>query len=96
MTETITKKKRAVKPKEKLAEYKLTIKLNDKVFTIESDDIRSAILSVKPEFLRTRVIIGVEKSGVEKKIERMFYLQQGKMLFMNKYAMDTFIKNLIF
>lgn len=109
MSETIEKKKRTRKPKvitndvveapkveekkEIKGEYHIKVKLNDKEFEFDTDDIRSAILSTKQEFLRTRVIITITKGG--KTVERMLYLAQGKTLFINRFAMDAFIKNLM-
>lgn len=96
MSKTIVKKvatKKVVK-KEEAKEYHIVIKLNDNVFEFDTDDLRETILSVKPEFLRTRVLLEITKGG--KTLDRMYYLQQGKMLFINKYAMDTLLKNLIF
>jgi len=97
MSKTITKKvatKKVVAKKEEEKEYHIVIKLNDKVFEFDTDDLRETILSVKPEFLRTRVLLEITKGN--KTLDRAYYLQQGKMLFINKYAMDTLLKNLIF
>ena len=105
MSETITKTKRAPRKKKEVEllveapsvekkEYKIDIKINDKEFSIETNDIREAILSTEPDFLRTRVILKITKG--DKTLERMLYLQQAKMLFINRYAMDAFLKNLIF
>lgn len=107
MTKTISKPKKLVKakakkkvgkktvaPKSDKKLYTVEVHLNDKIFNIETDDIQEAILSTKQDFLRTKVIVRVTKD--EKTLERFFYLQQGKMLFINKFAMDTLLKNLIF
>jgi hypothetical protein len=74
--------------------YSLSISLNDKTYEAETDDLREAIQSLKPEFLRTKVILKITKEG--KTLERVLYLQRGKMLFQNKYYMDVLINNLIF
>ena len=75
-------------------EFHLVIILNDKVFEFDTDDLRESIMSVEPEFLRTKVILKVTKDG--KTLDRLYFLQQGKKLFYNKYFMETLINNLIF
>lgn len=75
-----------------LPAYHLKISLNDKVFDIDTDDLRSAIHSVKPEFLRTKIIMWITKDG--RTVERLLYLRKGEALFRNKYAMDFLINNL--
>jgi hypothetical protein len=85
---------KAKAPTKKEKTYSLFISLNDKTFDIETDDLREAILSVQPEFLRTKVIIKVTKDS--KTLERVLYLAKAKMLFQNKYAMDSLINNLLF
>jgi len=88
----VTKKKTKTNVVKK--EYKVVIKLNDKVYKFKTNDIAASILSVKPEFLKTRVIIEVIKG--KKKCERMLYLQRGKVLFNNRYALEALVRNLIF
>jgi len=92
-TKPVAEKKAPVK-KEVKKEFHLVIKLNDKVFEFDTDDLRESILSVEPEFLRTKVILKVTKDG--KTLDRLYFLQEGKKLFYNKYFMETLIKNLIF
>lgn len=91
-----TIKKPVVKKQEIInkAEYHLVVKLNDQVFEFDTDDLRESILSVKPEFLRTKVVLEITKG--DKTIDRLLYLRQGKMLFINRFAMDSLLKNLIF
>jgi len=92
---TPAKKVKTVKQTpEKEPEFHLVISLNDKVFEFDTDDLRESIMSVEPEFLRTKVILKVTKDG--KTLDRLYFLQQGKKLFYNKYFMDTLINNLIF
>ena len=91
---SVVKKKVVKKPVVKETEYHLVISLNDEVFEFDTDDLRESILSVEPEFLRTKVILKVTKDG--KTLDRLYFLQEGKKLFYNKYFMDTLINNLIF
>jgi hypothetical protein len=91
---TIAKKVEKEKTPKESKLYSLFISLNDKTFDIETDDLRESIRSVEPEFLRTKVIIKVTKDG--KTLERVLYLAKAKMLFQNKYAMDSLINNLLF
>jgi len=93
-TKKVVKKVTKTKKPKKAPEFHLVVKLNDEVFEFDTDDLRESILSVEPEFLRTKVIIEVTKDG--KKLDRLYFLQQGKKLFYNRYFMDTLINNLIF
>lgn len=95
-TKSPTKKatKKVALKKEEKKEYHVVVKLNDQVFEFDTNDIKEAILSTKQDFLRTKVLIYVTKDN--KTLDRMYYLYQGKRLFEDKYAMDAFIKNLIF
>jgi len=65
----VVKKKVVKKPVVKETEYHLVISLNDEVFEFNTDDLRESILSVEPEFLRTKVILKVTKDG--KTLDRM-------------------------
>lgn len=111
MSETITKPKRTRKKKDEVVvtetivnqvipnesdpkKYHIEIAINDKHFSLDTDDVRSAILSTEPEFLRTKVVIKITHNG--KTLDRLLYLRQAKNLFINRFAMDAFIKNLLF
>lgn len=75
-------------------DYTVVIAINDETFKIKTNDIAEAIQSVKPEFLRTKTVVKVTKG--KKTLDRLLYLQQGKMLFNNRITLESFVKNLIF
>ena len=88
------KPKKVVVKKEEKKEYHISISFNDETFEFDTNDIRESILSVAPQFLRTRVILKITKG--DKTLDRLYHLQQGKQLFVNRYAIDVLLKNLIF
>lgn len=81
------------KPTEKGA-YRLTMKLNDTVFNCVTDDLEEAILANKPTFLKTKVILTIEKDG--KVCEKQVFGFQGRQLFRNSLFLRTLIRKLIF
>ena len=78
----------------KKKQYSLTIALNDQIFTIETDNLAEAIMSVAPRFLKTRVLINIKKGNLV--CEKMLLLLEGRRIFRNKVALEVFINRLIF
>jgi len=74
--------------------YTIWIKFNDQEYTIQSDDVASAILSVKPEFLFTELYMTIKADDMT--LEREFTLVQGKRLFNNEDNLEIFTSNLLF
>lgn len=95
-TVTTTKKKvtkKTVKPEANF-KYKLKLSFNDQVFTFNTDDLAESIMSVAPQFLKTRVLFDITYG--EMKCNKMLLLIQGRRLFRNKVALEVFINKLIF
>lgn len=90
-----TVKKTATKKEEKTEQkkYHVVVKLNDQVFEMDTDNVQEAIQSVAPEFLKTKLIINVTNDD-GRQAERVLYLQKGKVLFTNRYAMEALARNL--
>jgi hypothetical protein len=92
-------KTKAVKPKPKKevktteTKYHVVINLNDQVFELDTNDVASAIMSVAPQFLKTKLIINVTNDE-GRHAERVLYLQRGKLLFTNRYALEALVRNL--
>ena len=80
--------------KTKKGEYHIVVTLNDKTYECDTDDVIEAIVDLKPEFLRTRVLIDITKG--DRTLSRMYYLREGKRLFYNQYAQAALLKSLIF
>ena len=74
--------------------YTIWMKFNDQEHTIQSDDVASAILSVKPEFLFTELYMTIKADNMS--LEREFTLVQGKRLFNNEDNLEIFTSNLLF
>lgn len=80
--------------KNKEGQYKLIMKLNDKTFECITDNLEEAILSNKPDFLKTKVLLTIEKDG--KVCEKMAFGFRGRQLFKNPTFLRVFINKLIF
>lgn len=80
--------------KETKPEFKVVVKMNDQVFEAETNDLVTFITSLKPTFLKTKVIITVEKNN--KKAERMLMGFPAKQLFRNGLFLRNFINKLTF
>jgi hypothetical protein len=81
-------------PKETKGRYKLTMKLNDCVFTCDTDNLEEAILANKPNFLKTKVLIKIEKDG--KICEKQIFGFNGRQLFRSPIFLRTLVNKLIF
>lgn len=75
--------------------YNLTLLLNGETHKKRTDNIKDAILSLKPEVLYTEMYVIVQKVGSKDKIERRLSLIEGKKLFINEDFLDVFIINLL-
>jgi hypothetical protein len=87
-------KKEVNKPKKEVKEYKVVAMFNDEKFEIETNDIKEALLSIRPEMLNSEVDIKIYKGSQE--TERHLNLRQGRNLFINESFLDVFIANLMF
>lgn len=61
--------------------YKVTISFNDNKYTFETNDPSDAIITAKPFFLKTKVIIKIEKDGktAEKALQPVIARRMWKM-----------------
>lgn len=82
-----TTKKLATKPK-----YKLTITLGGEVYKIQTDDIKEAILSLKPQKITNTVIIKAERG--KKSVEKKVFVFLARRIFNNPLAAQFFAKSL--
>lgn len=71
----------------------LTLKFNGETFTKKPKDVKTAILSLKPEQLHTEMYVTLQdKEDVR---ERKLNLVQGRKLFNNEDFLDVFVMNLL-
>ena len=91
--EKTVKKTSKKEVKTEQAKYHVVINLNDQVFEIDTNDVQEAIMSVAPQFLKTKLIINVTNDE-GRHAERVLYLQRGKLLFTNRYALEALVRNL--
>lgn len=75
--------------------YNLTLLMNGETIKKRTENIKDAILSLKPEVLVTEVYVNVQKVGSKDKTERKLNLIQGKKLFRDENFLDVFIMNLL-
>lgn len=87
-----TPKEEAIKiPEQK---YKVTLQFNGEEFDIKTNDLISAITSIKPEILYTELYITI--SDGQSEFQKRFNLIQGKRLFASDEMMDVFISTMLF
>lgn len=80
--------------KEKKSQYHVLLKLNDKTYEVDTNDIGATILEYKPAVLKTSLIIKVTKG--DKTLDRKLYLKDARRLFNNKITLMVFVRNLFF
>lgn len=78
----------------KTPEYKVEVKMNDAFYSIATDDIETALKSISPFNIKTRVFFRIWKG--DKKCEKLTNAFEAKQIFRNKLYMFIFIKRLIF
>ena len=74
-------------------DYKIELKMNDEVFTLETNDLMEGIMSLKPDRLKTRVLFKIEKDG--KVCEKILSCFLAKQMFRNKMSMTVFLNRII-
>lgn len=69
--------------------------MNGETIKKRTENIKDAILSLKPEVLVTEIYVNVQKVGSKDITERKLNLVQGKKLFRDENFLDVFIMNLL-
>lgn len=90
----MAKAKSTSKQTKEATSFNVTIKMNNNTFETSTDNLEEYISGLKPYFLKTKVIITVEKEG--KKAQRMLIGFPAKQLFRNGLFLRNFIKKLSF
>ena len=80
-------KKRAQK-----GEYSLSVTLGGIIFNAKTDDIKTALLDLKPEKITNTVTVAVTKGA--KTIEKKLTALKARQIFFNGLACQYFTKNL--
>ena len=73
--------------------YTLEMIFNGLKKSVETNDIKKAILKLKPEILYTEIYIKIKKGDYT--FERRLNLKQGKNLFINEDFLNVFVTNLL-
>ena len=76
-----------------IAKYKVVIFLNNQVHEIDTDNIEEALLSVKPIFLKTKVVLTIKSDN--KVCEKFVYGHQARQVFRNALYRKVFLSKLI-
>lgn len=79
---------------EKKGAYHVFIKLNDRAYEVDTDNLVETILSFKPVILKTSLTLKITKGN--KTIDRYLYLKEGRRLFTNNLTLEVFVRNLFF
>ncbi len=78
----------------KTLKYKLWVKFNDKEHNIKTDDVALALKELKPQFLKTKVLIKVEDN--KKIAEKTLNLPQARRMWLNEFNQRLLVNRLIF
>ena len=92
MAKTKTKETPVVVEQKKV--YHLYLKLNDKVYEVDTDDLEKSILEHKPAILKTSLTLKITKG--KKTLDRYLYLRDARRLFTNSITLNAFVRNLFF
>ncbi len=86
------KAQKALESGESTGDIKLTIEYNDKQFVIATDDVQAAILSLKPEHIKSGVLIVAEHANG--KVARFnLFGAKARRTFLNPICALVFAKN---
>ncbi len=98
MNKKVTKTKKETKvnkePELTKARYQVSISFNNETHEFETNDLEEVLLSVKPVFLKTKIVL-VIKDG-EKVCEKLAYGHQARQLFRNTLFRKVFLSKLVF
>ena len=86
-------KKSSIVEAEPQGKYKLTVYMQDRVYNCQTDDLKQAILSLRPPKITNKVRIIVEEG--KKKAERIMYVFPARRLFNMPLSAEFFAKNII-
>lgn len=90
MKKAVVKKERKPRTSYK---YKLTIKMNDKVFTANTNDLQTSIKSFEPklpEYLKTKVVFHIKEG--KRVCEKVVFLPKAKIMFRNPISLQMFVQ----
>lgn len=86
--------KKSSEPKaEKPKIYNVTVSILGKEYSIETDDIKEAILGLKPGKIAGKIIFTVRKG--DSIAERVLHPFQARKLFINELMAEFFTKNIM-
>lgn len=74
--------------------FKVTLKMNNQVLETKTDDLAAFITSQTPAFLKTKVLLTVEKEGM--RAEKMLIGFKAKQMFRNKLFLKVLLNKLSF
>jgi len=78
----------------KTLRYKLWIKFNDTEHNIKTDDIALTLQELKPQFIKTKVLIKVADG--KKNAEKVLNLKEARRMWLNAFNQRLLVNRLIF
>ena len=87
------RKKFAEMSKARKKKYNLSVRFNDKVFELRTNDIKESLLALRPGLIKTRVKIELESEG--KKSGRVLAVFPAKRVFGNSLSAAIMANRLI-
>lgn len=85
---------KVIKEEVKEPVFKVTLKMNNQVLETKTDDLTAFITSQTPAFLKTKVLLTVEKEGM--RAEKMLIGFKAKQMFRNKLFLKVLLNKLSF
>ena len=83
-----------VKASSKKADGKITLSVsfNGETFNTKTDDVKEALLALKPEVIKSKVIIEASANG--RTTKQMLFPARAKLIFRNDIAAEVMAKNI--
>ena len=81
------------KTKKNSKTYSITIEMNGNKITKKTNDVKTTLISLKPEFLFTELYVTIKKG--KDTSSRKVPLYNGRKIFNNDDYMDIFVNNLL-
>lgn len=83
----------AAKLRARKGEYSLSVLLGGKTFDIQTDNLKDAILSLKPEKITNKVMVTASRG--DKKITKLLFVLPARRVFSNQLSAEFFAKSLM-
>ncbi len=77
-------------------DFHVKVKLNGVVKEFTTNDIEETLMSMKPNFIKTRMIVTITRNEDDAVCQKLVFPQRSRMMFRTPSYMQLFIKSLAF